>query len=271
MDTILVDNKNIQEVFHQMLCSTFQQYRPTRVLCLSARSGKGKSTIVNYFSEYCQEYAALPIRIDFDAFHISDELELIDAIIDQFSTFLKFGNAFFNYKESIKRLALTSAGDTVIQNVNLRQTQIGTIHIQKGGHGASAQLTFIENAFFQDLKDVAQSYGQIVFLLDAFECASINIKEWVRKKLILSKSLGPKIIVVVAGQEDLEFSEKIECAYGIKAFHLPDAYRFEDWIEYGRQLKIADVDTIKKCYSYWKGDPFYMCVSLKPFANGENI
>lgn len=265
MDTVLVDNKNIQEVFHQMIRPSFQQ--STRVLCLSARSGKGKSTIVDYFSEYCQKCAALPIRLDFDAFHISDELELIDAIIDQFSAFQKFNNAFFNYKESIKKLALTSAGNTVIQNVDLWQTQIGTIHIQRDRQGANTQLNYIEHAFFQDLIYVAQSCGPIVFLLDAFECASANIQEWVRKKLILSKALGSKIIVVIAGQKELTFPSKTERVYGIKVFHLPDAYEFEDWIEYGQQLKIANIEIIKRCYRYWKGDPFYMCVALKPFAN----
>lgn len=269
MDTVLVDNKNIQKVFYQMLCPSLQQ--STRVLCLSARSGKGKSTIVDYFSEYCQKCAVLPIRLDFDAFHISNELELIDTIIDQFSAFQKFNNAFFNYRESIKNLALTSAGNTVIQNVDLWQTQIGTIHIQRDRQGANTQLNYIEDTFFQDLKCAAQSYGPIVFLLDAFECASANIQEWVRKKLILSKALGPNIIVVIAGQEELAFPSKTACVYGIKAFHLPDVYGFEDWIEYGKKLKIANIETIKKCYRCWKGDPFYMCVALKPFANEGDI
>lgn len=206
MDTVLVDNKNIQKIFHHMLRPSFQQ--STRVLCLSARSGKGKSTLVDYFSEYCQKCAVLPIRLDFDAFHISDELELIDAIIDQFSALQKFNDAFYNYKESIKNLALTSAGNTVIQNVDLWQTQIGTIHIQKDRQVAETQLNYIENEFFQDLKRAAQSFGPIVFLLDAFECASVNIQEWVCKKLILSKALGSKIIIVIAGQKELSFSPK---------------------------------------------------------------
>lgn len=270
METILVDNKNIQDVFDQMLSAPFQ-HRTTRVLCLSARSGKGKSTLVSYFSERCEELSVLPIRLDFDAFHITDELELIDIIINQITTLSNISSAFSKYEESIKSLALSSVGDTVIQNVNLRQTQIGTIHIQKGGEGANAQLILIEKAFLHDLRDAARTVGRIVILLDAFEQAATNIQEWVQKKLILSRVFGPEILIVVAGQEELRFSRTNQSTYGIRAFHLPDEYSFEDWLEYGRQLKINDTNIIKNCFNCWNGDPFYMCVSLKPFANKGDI
>lgn len=271
MDTILVDNKNVQEAFYQMLQRPFQQYDSTRVLCLSAQSGKGKSTLVDYFSEYCHKRSVFSIRLDFDAFHLSGELELIDTIIDQFSILPEFSNSFVNYKESIQKLALKAAGDTIIQNVELMKTQIGTIHIKKDKRDADTQIAFIENAFFQDLKNAVQSQERVVFFFDAFERAPVSIQEWVKKKLILSKSLATEIIVVVAGQEELEFPKNAKDNYGIKAFRLPEVYEFDDWIEYGKRLKIADIDTIKRCYSCWGGDPFYMCVSLKPFANWGDI
>lgn len=80
----LVDNRHICEIFRKMISPNPRQYALTKVLCISARRGKGKSTLVDYLMEYCQEQSVLPIRLDFDAFHISDELELIDTIISQF-------------------------------------------------------------------------------------------------------------------------------------------------------------------------------------------
>ena len=98
MATVLVDNRHIRNIFRQMIVSNPPRYAPIRVPCISAQSGKGKSTLVDYLIEYCREQNVLPIWIDFDAFHISDELELIDTVISQFES-VESSSLFPNYRE----------------------------------------------------------------------------------------------------------------------------------------------------------------------------
>lgn len=268
MNTVLVDNWDVREVFKEMLGAPLQQQNPLRVICISARSGKGKSTIIDYFIERCQEHAALPIRFDFDAFKVSSVLDFMDMMIDQFSTFGESEMNFSNYRTAIKSLALAPVGNTVIQDANFIQTNIGTIHVHKEDSERRAQLSFLDDAFYRDIINITKtSRRKIVFFLDALECASESLRDWINNKLVLSKTLGSQILFVLAGQINFEFNLKTEQAYGIKNFILPDAYKIGDWYEYGQQLRIADTETIRKCFNCWNGDPFYMCVALKPFAN----
>lgn len=270
MNTILIDNHDIRETFYQMLYSQPQDNYFTRVLCLSAQSGKGKSTFINYFEEYCQEHNAVPVRLDFETFFVSSVLELIKAIIDEFGNFQMCHDMFLNYNAAIEKLAMSKVGDTVIQNVNLVQTHIGAIHIQKATHEFEVQLHFIETAFFKDIKNIVTRFdGKIVFLLDAFERAPKNVQAWVQKKLIASKLLGRQIVIVIAGQQAMNLPANVENIYGVKQFRLPDAYQLEDWVEYGQKMHILNIDTIRKCYACWKGEPFRMCISLQPFASSE--
>lgn len=268
MATILVDNRNIRNIFCEMLSSSPQQPIPIRVLCISAQSGKGKSTLVDYFMEHCQEHNVTPIRVDFDAFQISDEMELMDTVIKQFGNIKNSIPLFPNYYEALERLAFTLHSNTVIENVQFINTQIGTICIQKGDYKLKTQLWYLENAFFQDLKRAPQLLKRkIVFFLDAFERAEKEIQSWINNKLILSKCLGSQVLFVLAGQNDFIFSPRTKDTYGIRSYHLPDAYEFEDWIEYGKQLHIQDTGLIERCYRCWRGDPFYMSITLRPFAN----
>lgn len=269
MATILVDNWHVRDIFRQMIAPNPQRGTQIRVLCISAQSGKGKSTVVDYLMEYCREQNVLPIRIDFDAFHISDELELIDTVISQFEN-VENASLFPNYREAVERLVLTSHSDTVIENVRLVNTHIGTICVQKEDYTSKTKLQYLENAFFQDLKRLAKSLKcKVVFFLDAYECAEKEIQAWIQNKLMLSNRLGLHILVVVASQSDFTLSPGIKSTYGIQNCYLPDTYEFEDWVEYGKQLHIRDTEIIERCYKYWKGDPFYMCITLKPFANQE--
>lgn len=245
MATILVDNRHICELFSKMIVPDPRQYALTRVLCILARSGKGKSTLVDYLMEYCQEQGVLPIRVDFDAFHISDELELIDTIISQFG--IESVSSFPSYSEAVKQIALTARNDTLIENVKLVNTCIGTIYVQKEDYGTKTKLQYLENVFFQDLKKIPQaSKCKVVLFLDAYERAGKELQAWIQNKLILSNCLGPHILVVVASQSDFMFPQKIGRTYGIQSCRLPDTYEFEDWIEYGRRRIFRTLESLNR-------------------------
>lgn len=265
MNTILIDNHNLRDEFFKMLSSQ-SPGETNRVLYISAQSGKGKSTIIDFFYEYSSNFSAFPIRLDFKFFHISTKLELMETIINQIRSFYSQNIQFVKYQGILKSIALSPEGDTVIQNVEMQQTYVGTVHINRDSSPIKQQI--IEEAFFQDLRDFSQSIkAKVVFLFDSFEHAPEDIRHWLYHHWILSKILGDTILLVFAGENTIDISPKYAHEYGVKKYALPDTYDIDDWLEYGKQVNI-DAETVNKCFSCYHGEPFHMCISLLPHVKG---
>jgi len=253
-----------------MITSTSRSNLSPRVLYISADSGKGKSTLVDYLIERCRENNSLPLFIDFSAFHITSELEFIDTAIEQFLYEAHLSDAFQNYRHAIEQLALTKQSDTIIEHVQIINTKIGTILFQNSSDNPNSKLMYLESRFFQDLNNAVQRLGgKVVFFLDAYERAGKEIQDWIDNKLLLSNNLGPHILFVIASQNDITLSSRAKQQYRIAKYRLPETYDYEAWIEYGRQRNIRNVKVIETCYKCWKGEPFRMCITLEPFAEQE--
>jgi len=265
MRTIVVDNCEVREAFHEMMLSKTMPSSRTRAICIFAQSGKGKSTLVDYFMEYCEERkCAKPIPIDFNVFRVEDAFELMDIIANQIAEINNITLAFPQYTDALKTLVLNTSNDTIIQDVEFKNTQIGTIHIQREDNSKNNSLNFITQAFCADLKSCSKD-ARIVILFDSFEHATLDIQNWIQNKLIVSLTFGYNINFVLTSQQAIAFPTRTKISFGIKAFQLPDYYELNHWIKYGNEINIDNPDTILKCHECWGGEPFHMCVSLQPF------
>ena len=111
------------------------------------------------------------------------------------------------------------------------------------------------NLFLKDKK--------IVLILDSFERASHTIHNWVTRYLLKTDLRNNLLYTIIAGQESA-FSSYTINSEDIKKYVLPDNYPLEVWYKYGEQIHIIDMDYVNRCFDYYGGEPFYMCIALNP-------
>jgi hypothetical protein len=256
MDIIIVDNENIKQHFSQIIKSTTAQQ--VKKIIIESKSGKGKTSLLKYFIQQCGENIPY-IYFDFKTENFTSELDFIDQIIYSLTKFYN-GITFSSYEASLQNYFKLSNNEIIIKNVKVIQSSIGNIAISNDI--VPRMIPKVAAAFWQDYESVLND-KKIILLLDSFEQASIIIQNWIARYLLKANLKDNQLYIVIAGQE-AAFSNCTLDSNDIKKYVLPDNYSLENWHKFGKQIHIVDKNCIDRCFNYYGGEPFNMCIALKP-------
>lgn len=171
------------------------------MLLIQAAPGMGKSALMEQFYSESQAYPRALVDLRPQAFtplEVLGELAsgLETTIADLSHAAQRRVPAFPQYTEQRGRLA--QAGHADIRDERLSdETQMATAGMPRAEQAARQIIT---DAFFHDLDAIIQVYGKVVLILDTFEKASVDVKQWVRG-LFLNRIRGRLgVIAVLAGR-----------------------------------------------------------------------
>lgn len=257
MGTVIVNNMSIRQLFEEMLkCKTAIDKRK---ILIEAKSGKGKTSLLNYFTEQCEIHNIPCISFDFKVLDIKSELDFIEQII----FLLKMKNAsldFGRYEKCIEDYQTKGSRKIALQNVKIIQSEVGNITLPDNMFNSF--ITKATLAFWQDYNEILKEQ-KLVVLLDSFEQASETIRNWINRFVLLNSLRENNMYVIVAGQSEALFPTDFGHR-DIEKFVLPDKYSIEEWYKYGEQIHIKDKKCIERCYKCYDGEPFTMCIALRP-------
>lgn len=256
MDIIVVDNNHIKQHFNQIITSvTIQQIKK---IIIESKSGKGKTSLLKYFIQQCK--ADIPcIYFDFKTEDFKSEIDFTDQIIYYLTKF--YNNITFNsYEKCLQDYYELSNKEIIIKNVKVIQSSVGAI--TASNDMALRIIPKVAIAFWNDY-NFALSDKKIVLLLDSFEQAPHSIHNWVFRYLLKTDLRKNQFYIIIAGQ-DGAFNNFATYSNDIKKYCLPDNYSLENWYKFGEEIRIIDKNYIERCFNYYKGEPFYMCIALKP-------
>ena len=83
MRTSVIDNFKFREFFYDSVDLLKEGKLQLSAISLTANSGKGKSTFINHFKEYCSTKQVETVLIDFSVYSITSEFELINYMYEQ--------------------------------------------------------------------------------------------------------------------------------------------------------------------------------------------
>jgi hypothetical protein len=164
-----------------------------RILLVKAPSGYGKSELIDRFTQVGRDRGNLGIvTLDLDG-----SASGIAYLIARLQQKLK-SERFPNYDKAVRQFLATpmiEMSDIEIEgNENTLQILLSTDEQQK-----QMRLAQLEAAFFEDLAAIRRP---IVLLMDTFEKAPDELKQWLGNRFLAQVSEGlPQFRVVVAGQE----------------------------------------------------------------------
>ena len=266
MQTI-VNNKKIFEDFKDMLCK--EKGTLFNTICLYSPKGKGKTTVINLFADYCEENEIVCTTTDFneDLHSFVHTKDLIDEIIlglqlpeidIQFNNYEKEVEEWLNRQKNVEVvfeksiMANTSIGPTIIKP----DTQIQDQHYSQ---------TFMK-AF---LKDIRQIKKKIVIFIDHFELAPEEIQKAIVTHLLRKDVLKPNIFLVFATEKEIPVNISSRKFSHIKLTRLPDEYNYDDWKVFCEKIYV-DEELLKPIYDTYKSNPLWMKIALKPHE-GKSI
>ena len=184
------------------LFRSFLKDEATRhVLLIQADAGMGKSALMEQFYS---EAAAFPRALvdlrpqAFTSLEVLGELAsgLETTTLDLAHAAQPLVSFFPQYTE--QRAQLAEAGHTDIQHARLSDNiQTAKSPVLRAEQAARQIIT---DLFFHDLDAIIQNYGKVVLIIDTFEKASIDVKQWVTG-LFLNRIRGRLgVIAVLAGR-----------------------------------------------------------------------
>ena len=235
MDIIVVDNKNIKQHFRKIAKSTTAQQ--IKKIIIESKSGKGKTSLLKHFIQiYGQNVPC--IYFDFKTENFDSALDFIEQIM----------------------YSLTKVYEVIIENIEVIQSHIGNITIPNDV--ASRMIPKAATAFWNDYQSILKD-KKIVLLLDSFEQASDTICNCISRYFLKESLKNNLLYIIIAGQEGA-FSKCSLDSNEIEKYSLPDSYPLDEWHKFGEQIHITDKNYVDRCFDYYDGEPFCMCIALKP-------
>lgn len=256
MSIVVVDNEHIKQHFSQIIAASTAQR--VKKIIIESKSGKGKTSLLKYFIQQCGTHIPC-IYFDFKTENFTSEIDFTDQIIYSLT---KFYNeiTFSSYESCLQNYYELSNSEIIIKNIKVIQSSIG--NITTSNDIASRIIPKIATAFWNDY-NLSLNDKKIVLLLDSFEQASNIIHSWVFRYLLKADLRNNQLYIIIAGQENA-FNNYGMDSVDTKKYLLPDNYSLEDWHKFGEQINIIDKKYINRCFNYYGGEPFYMCIALKP-------
>ena len=229
-------------------------------ISLTANSGKGKSTFINHFKEYCSTKQVETVLIDFSVYSITSEFELINYMYEQLCPI--FGETYFkNYLEQLNIIRESKLSQTIFKDINMVNTSVGSVEVTNSNTN-TISFSLITNAFFKDIDNLPR---KIVLFFDTLDKANKEITEIIINKILINRK-NSSYFTFVASQKKI-FEDTVSERYKIYNYSLPDKYFIEDYMKYAKEIKIIlpSPNDLQKIVNCWDGDPFYISIVLEPF------
>ncbi len=256
MDIIVVDNKNIKQHFRKIAKSTTAQQ--IKKIIIESKSGKGKTSLLKHFIQiYGQNVPC--IYFDFKTENFDSALDFIEQIMYSLTKVYNEIN-FSSYESFLKEYIDRSNNEVIIENIEVIQSHIGNITIPNDV--ASRMIPKAATAFWNDYQSILKD-KKIVLLLDSFEQASDTICNCISRYFLKESLKNNLLYIIIAGQEGA-FSKCSLDSNEIEKYSLPDSYPLDEWHKFGEQIHITDKNYVDRCFDYYDGEPFCMCIALKP-------
>lgn len=256
MSVIVVDNEHIKQHFSQIIISTTSQQ--VKKIIIESKSGKGKTSLLKYLIQQCG--VNIPcIYFDFKTEDFTSEIDFTDQIIYSLTRFYNELN-FSSYESCLQNYYEMSNSEIIIKNVEVIQSKVG--NITTSNDVAPRIIPKVATAFWNDYNSALKD-RKIILLLDSFEQAPNSIHNWIVRYLLKADLKDNQLYVIIAGQEGA-FSSYGTDFNDTKKYLLPDSYSLEDWHKFGEQIHIIDRNYVDRCFNYYNGEPFNMCIALKP-------
>lgn len=262
MMSIIVNNKDIFNDFKMMVSK--ENNKQINTICLYSPKGKGKTTVINCFSDYCIEnnitYTLTDFNDSYSSFnHITD---FLDNVISELQTSTTSDIPFVNYYEETKNLYDKQANpEVIIEKTAMFHTTVGPVFINPDTQARDQHYSqTIIQAFFKDIKSIKK---KIVIFIDHFENAPKEIKNIIINFFFKKDLLKPNIFLVLATEEDI-FSKLSSKRFNhVKLSRLPDEYNYDDWKKFCEEIAV-DETLLKPIYKSYKNNPLSMRIALKP-------
>lgn len=259
MGTIVVNNQNIKMHFSKIIDS--QNILKTKKIIITSKSGKGKTSLLKYLVEQCEVNNIPVIYFDFKILDLTSELDFIDQIIYNLKDY--FENLEFQEYNHYINEYYAKSDEIIIKNVKVIQSSIG--NIATPNHMASTFIAKATSVFWSDF-DNTLGNQKIFLVLDSCEQMSDEICKWLRRFLLRKKMCKNQLYVVIAGSDTMSPLNDT-FSHDIKQYCLPDRYELAEWYKFAEQIHILDKNIIERCFNCYKGEPFNMCIALRPLGD----
>ena len=260
MGTIIVDNENIKKHFENIIFN--QDSSEIRKIVIASKSGKGKTSLIEYLKEQCQPHNIPAICFDFKFNELVSELDLIDHIIYYLKDIYDCIN-FEEYDNYISEYYEKGNSNIIIKKVKIIQSKVGNITTPE--HIAPHFITKATSAFWRDFDNML-SNKKIFLIFDSYEVAPDEIRKWI-DRFILQKNLSKNRLFIILATIENKFFFNSMLSHDIQQYFLPDYYELQDWYRFGEEIHIPDTSIIDKYFNYYHGEPFKMCIALKPLGD----
>lgn len=256
MDIIVVDNKNIKQHFCKIAESTTIQQ--IKKIIIESKSGKGKTSLLKYFIQtYGQNVPC--IYVDFKTENFDSALDFIEQIMYSLTKVYHEIN-FCSYESFLQKYIERGNNEVIMKNIEVMQSKIGNITVPNDV--APRMIPKAATAFWNDYQSALKD-KKIVLLLDSFEQAPDAICSCIARYFLKEPLKDNQLYIIIAGQEGA-FSKCTLDSDDIEKYSLPDSYSLEEWQEFGEHIHITDKNYVNRCFNCYDGEPFYMCIALKP-------
>ena len=231
-------------------CELLQPECERRILLFEGKSGSGKSTLLNH----CRTH------IPKDSYHISADLR---------GTNSSLAGLFFKMTRQLKKERFTAFTDKVAElsgrstSVELKnavqwgnENQIN-VALQGGGNlSREERLAALTHAWFSDMQAMQR---HCVVIMDTFEQANNEMKEWVSGEFLTEVANSENLRVTVAGQSVPDVS-RIEWSHCCEKWTLYGVKEAKHWLPVVEALgktipSVEPFGFLQGICSAFEGDP----------------
>lgn len=260
MSTIIIDNQNIKNHFANIINS--KNTLKIKKIIITAKSGKGKTSLLKYLAEQCLLNNIPTIYLDFKFLDITSELDFIDQLIYSLESFDE-NLRFEKYDTCIQEYYNKNGNEIIFKNIKVIQSNIGNITTPE--HMAPNFIAKATSAFWFDYNKMLAK-KKIILMLDSYEQTSEEMRKWINR-FLLQRDLNRTDLYIIIASLDVAFYFNDIFFEDTKQYLLPERYELEEWFKFGKQINIFDTSIIKRCFNCYNGEPFKMCIALKPLGD----
>lgn len=227
-----------------------------QILLIQSPSGFGKSTLLRRFNHECQEKKFLVVPIPLKGADIGLPF-LFDCV------FQELGQEYFpNFAEKLE--PMVGRGVNISKNWTFGRQQI-EIALNVDEATQKYHLMELQQAFFLDLSRIS---GRIVFLIDTFEVAPIEIQNWIESELLRATRRISHLSVVVAGQ-NIPDSTNIYWGDFCLCLKLKPIEDDEAWYKFAIDIDLPlEREAVKAIARLLKGKPLDITNAFDQLAKG---
>jgi hypothetical protein len=211
----------------RIFCTLFETDNPLRILFFHGKPGCGKTTLLQTCIEKDLPAGIRPIKYNFKNFIELDEI--LDRVVDELGhenmpSFTKEISSLWRINQNVTMDKICQDGTGNLINVYLA--------LQTTNHEERDQRRkYLARAWFDDLRNAPP----IIFVMDTYEKAGEEVRNWVECIFLERVRRTPNIYVLIAGQQTPD-DHNVEWGHCCTAKELPGVHSAEDWLPVARAL-----------------------------------